>query len=138
MPIFLEAVRAQAEENLTKAQGLIDLYDGLKRSVAELMRSRYAIHALDWIFLHPTFRTADFAASARLAGRTARRILGVLCDGGVLRVIRPGGGRRTAVLVFPKLLNIAEGKNVCNYPGTRQARGLGAGAVRRGPGARWR
>ena len=109
---FLEAVRAQAEENLTRAQGIIDLYDGLKGRVAELTRSRYAIHALDWIFVHPIFRAADFAATAGLAARTARRILDVLCEGGVLRVIKPGSGRRTTVLAFPELLNVAEGKNV--------------------------
>ena len=53
---FLEAVRAQAEENLTKAQGIVDLYDGLKGRVAELTRSRYAIHALDW-----NLRTPDLS-----------------------------------------------------------------------------
>ena len=109
---FLEAVRAQAEENLTKAQDIIDLYDDLKRRVADSIRSRYAIHALDWIFVHPIFRASDFAATAGLAGRTAHRILNALCEGGILRVIKPGSGRRATVLVFPALLNIAEGKNV--------------------------
>ena len=84
----------------------------MKRRVADLTRSRYAIHALDWIFGRPIFRSADFATTAGLAERTARRILDVLCAGGVLRVINPGSGRRTAVLMFPDLLNIAEGRKV--------------------------
>ena len=109
---FLEAVRVQAEDNLTKAQGIIELYNSMKRRVADLTRSRYAIHALDWIFERPIFRSADFATTAGLAERTARRILDVLCAGGVLRVINPGSGRRTAVLMFPDLLNIAEGRKV--------------------------
>ena len=107
---FLDAVRVQAEDNLTKTQGVIDLYDRMKGRVADLTRSHHAIRALDWIFERPIFRSADFAASAGLAERTARRILDVLCDGDVLRVINPGSGRRTTVLAFPELLNVAEGK----------------------------
>ena len=102
----------QAEDNLTKTQGIIDLYDRMKERVPDLTRSRCAIRALDWIFERPIFRSADFAASAGLAERTARRILDVLCAGGVLQVINPGSGRRTTVLVFPELLNAAEGRPV--------------------------
>ena len=112
MPVFLEAVREQAEENLTKAKAILDLYDDMKRRLPELTNSRYAIHVLDWIFERPIFSGADFAASVGLAPRTARRILDTLREGGVLRVVDPGGGRRTAVLVFPDLLNTAEGKKV--------------------------
>ena len=107
---FLEAVRVQAEENLTKAQGIIDLYESLKRHVAELTRSRHAIRALDWIFQYPIFRSSDFTSTAGIAERTARRILDVLCKAGVLRIVNPGSGRRTTVLVFPALLNVAEGR----------------------------
>jgi Fic family protein len=44
---FLEAVQVQAEDNLSKAQGIIDLYDRMKERMTELTRSRYAIRALD-------------------------------------------------------------------------------------------
>ncbi len=36
----------------------------------------------------------------------------MLCEGGILRIINPGSGRRTTVLAFPALLNGAEGKQV--------------------------
>ncbi len=109
---FLNAVRIQSEDNLTKAQGIIELYDNMKRRVADLTRSRYAIYALDWIFQYPIFPSAGFVASAAFGERTARRILDVLCEGDVLRVIYPGSGRRTAILAFPELLNVAEGSEV--------------------------
>ncbi len=109
---FLEAVRVQAQDNLTKAQGIIDLYEEMKRRVADLTRSRYAVHALDWIFERPIFRSSDFAASAGFTQRTARRILDVLCEGDVLRVVHQGRGRKAAVLAFPELLNIAEGRKI--------------------------
>ena len=109
---FLEAVRKQAEENLTKAKAILDLYDDMKRRLPEMTNSRYAIHVLDWIFERPIFSGADFVASVGLAPRTARRILDTLREGGVLQVVGPGGGRRAAVLVLPDLLNAAEGKKV--------------------------
>ena len=107
---FLEAVRLQAEDNLTKAEGIISLYDDMKRRVPELTRSRYAIHSLDWIFERPVFSSSDFAAETGMSGRTARRILDVLCEGGVLRVVVAGSGRRTSVLSFPELLSLTEGE----------------------------
>ena len=109
---FLQAVQAQAEDNLTKAQGILDLYERMKQRVSDLTRSRYAIHALDWMFERPMFRSADFVAEAASADRTARRILDVLCENGILHVVLPGAGRRTAILSFPDLLDIVEGRGV--------------------------
>ena len=47
---FLEAIRAQAEDNLAKTQAILALYEEMKRRVPEMTRSQYAIRALDWIF----------------------------------------------------------------------------------------
>ena len=77
-----------------------------------MTRSRYAIHTLDWIFEHQIFNSGSFAANAGIPDRTARRLLAVLCGHGILRVMRPGDGRRGTILVFPTLLNIAEGWDV--------------------------
>jgi len=109
---FLEAVRDQAEDNLTKAQGILGLYEELKRRLPDLTRSQYAVRALDWIFERPVFRSTDFVASADIPASTARRFLGVLRDGNVIRDIVPASGSRAAVLAFPALLNIAEGRKV--------------------------
>lgn len=106
------AIRAQAEDNLAKAQRILALYEETKRRVPDLTRSRYAIRAIDWIFEHPIFRTSDFVASAGIPGPTARRFLRVLRQGDVLRVLATGSGRRASVLAFPALLNIAEGREV--------------------------
>ena len=109
---FLKAVRAQAEENLTKARGILDLHEAMKGRVADVTRSRYAIHILDWIFERPIFNSSSFAAHAGIPDRTARRLLAALSDHGILRVMRPGNGRRGTILGFPDLLNIAEGRDV--------------------------
>lgn len=109
---FLEAVKEQAEENASKARAILDLYEDLKRRVPELTRSQYAIVALDWLFGRVIFRAPDFIESAGIPPPTARRFLQVLRKEGILQEIQPGKGRRAAVLGFPDLLNIAEGRRV--------------------------
>ena len=109
---FLEAIRVQAEDNLTKAQGILALYEEMKRRIPAMTRSHHAMRAIDWIFERPIFRTSDFVNSAGIPAPTARRFLGVLQTGAVLQVVAAGSGRRAAVLAFPALLNIAEGREV--------------------------
>ncbi|MCD4748429.1 MAG: Fic family protein [Thermoanaerobaculales bacterium] len=109
---FLEAVRVQAEDNLTRASAILDLYQKLKVRVAKMTRSQYAIQALDWIFERPVFRSSDFITSVAIPAPTARRFLRVLKDGGVLTLVREARGRRPALFAFPALLNCAEGREV--------------------------
>ena len=105
---FLGALRSQAEENLARARRIVDLYEAMKDRVFDLARSRYAIHALDWIFGTPIFRSTDFVAAAGIPAPTARRLLRILTDAGILTVPLAGSGRRAAVHAFPGLLDIAE------------------------------
>lgn len=109
---FLEAIRAQAEENLEKARQILDLYEEMKLRIPELTRSQYAIRAVDWIFSRPVFQSTAFIREGEVPAATARRILGVLKSEDVLSVIRPAAGRRPAILAFPGLINIAEGREV--------------------------
>ena len=109
---FLTALREQAEDNLLKTKGILDLYENMKTQVAEMTRSQYAIRALDWLFERPIFSSSHFRDAAGVPGPSARRILADLRNGDILRVIAPSSGRRAAVLVFPALLNVAEGREV--------------------------
>ncbi len=77
-----------------------------------MTRYRYAIHAIDWVFERLVFSSSDFIATAGIPAPTARRFIGVLQNGDILRTILAGRGRRATVLVFPALLNIAEGREV--------------------------
>lgn len=109
---FIEAVRAQAEENLVRTRAILNLHEELKHRLPEMTRSQYAVRALDWIFARPIFRATNFIQGAEIPGPTARRFLGVLRKEGILRDLQPGRGRRAAVLAFPALLNIVEGREV--------------------------
>ena len=84
----------------------------MKFEIVNMTRSQHAIRALDWIFERPIFKSSDFFPIAGIPKPSARRLLDVLHNGGILRVIRPSSGRRPAVFVYPALLNIAEGKEV--------------------------
>lgn len=106
---FLRAIKSQAEENQQKAIKILALYERMKREVVDLTRSQYAIHALDWIFGRPIFKSSDFVGSAGIPEPTAKRIVPALREAGILRVLVEASGRRAATLCFPALLNIAEG-----------------------------
>jgi hypothetical protein len=106
------AVRVQAEDNLRKAERIINLYSDLKPRITDLTRSRYAINALDWIFRYPIFSSAHFATRAGIPPKTARRFLKALRDGEILQTIIARRGRRASVLAFPAVLRVAEGRDV--------------------------
>ena len=105
---FLQAMKSQAEDNLRKAEGIIDLYDEMKSRIAALTKSRYAIHALDWIFQYPIFGSTHLVNSG-VPAKSARRVLNTLCEDGLLETLVQASGRRPAILAFPHVLRIAEG-----------------------------
>ena len=81
----------------------------MKGRMIDLTRSKFAITALDWIFVRPIFRSIDFVTAAGIERPTARRILGALRESGILAVAVKERGRQCATLAFPELLDIVEG-----------------------------
>ena len=55
---FLNALRAQADNNLEKAKRIIALYDDHKRRIPQLTHSQHGITVLDAIFTRPIFALA--------------------------------------------------------------------------------
>lgn len=107
---FLRAIIEQAGTNQAKAQAIHALYTARKDWMVEATRSQYGVRALDWFFSRPIFSASDFVTQADIPEPTAKRILRLVRDNGLLREIRPSSGRRPAVLAFPELLNICEGR----------------------------
>lgn len=108
---FLKAVKIQAESNLAKATAILNLYNEMKRVFVEVTHSQFAIYALDWVFERPIFQSSDFVKSVNIASSTAKRIILDLKDSNILKTMHEGSGRRPTTLMFPELLNIAEGRN---------------------------
>jgi Fic family protein len=109
---FLRALTEQASVNQSRVQAILDLYESRKAWIAEETHSQYAVRALDWMFQKPIFKSTDFRDTVGVPAPTATRILRVCREGGMLRELRNGGGRRAAILCFRELVNIAEGHNV--------------------------
>jgi len=105
---FLQAVQTQAEENLAKAQAIMDLYDSMKERFREATHSQYATSALDWMFVRPIFKSTDFVRGSAIPKPTAQRVLRTLRENGILTVVFQGRGRRHTVLTFPRLMDIVK------------------------------
>lgn len=109
---FLGAICAQAKDNQQKAKSMLDLYEEMKTTFVDLTHSQYAIRALDWMFERPIFKSSDFVRFSGIPKATVFRMLNLLKKQAILNEIRPGRGRTAAILVFSRLLNIAEGHDV--------------------------
>ena len=105
---FLKAVKNQADDNLAKTQGILDLYEKLKARIDNATRSRHAIRTLDWIFQQPIFSSTNFAEGTGIPVPSAHRILVDLRRHGVLDSISIASGSRPAIFSFPELLEFVE------------------------------
>lgn len=107
---FLTAIAAQASENSLKVREIITLYADMKRTIYEITHSQFSIQVLDAIFHRPIFKTTDFVRETGIHKPTALGLLRQLKEHEVLKPISEGSGRRAAVLCFPALIHIAEGR----------------------------
>ena len=107
---FLQGLIEQASENQAKAQAILGLHARMLGQVAELTHSQHAARTVEFLFGRPVFASSHFVDHAAIPRPTALRFLAVLRDGGILRTIREGAGRRAAIYAFSELLNIAEGR----------------------------
>lgn len=110
---FLIAVQEQARINAEKARGVIELYADLKRRVLNLTHSQFAVPLLDLMFEKPVFTVPDFKAKPGMPTYPMiSNLLSRLKNGGIIRVVRQGSGRRPQILALPELINLCEGRKV--------------------------
>ena len=106
---FLKAVYEQAKSNHEKTLAILSMYNLKKIEITDITHSQYAIYALDFIFSKPMFKASDFYRHDSIPNSTARHTLRQLRDSNLLKLHRKSSGRRSAVYVFPDLLNLIEG-----------------------------
>ena len=109
---FLTAITKQARSNNKKVKNIMELYKEMKQKIQEITHSQYTINLLDAIFDRPIFESTDFVKRTGIHKPTAMGLLRQLKAKEILKDLRPGSGRRAAILYFPDLLNIAEGRRV--------------------------
>ena len=70
----------------------------------------------DWLRRKPILLSSELTALLQrqfgIHERTTRGLLRQMRDAGILRELQPGSGRRPATLCFPRLINVAEGREV--------------------------
>lgn len=113
---FLQAIAKQAAQNSRRVVDIKALYEEMKRVIQETTNSRYSIHLLDGIFGKPTFTISELAQQLDrkfdIHPKTTSGLLRQLKEAGILLEVRAGSGQRPAVLGFPRLVNLAEGRGV--------------------------
>lgn len=109
---FLKAVAIQSKRNADKTKEIMNLYEEMKSKIVKTIHSQYSIHMLDALFDRPIFQTSDFIRRTSIPKQTAMPLLKQLRDVGYLKTLRESSGRKPAILAFPALLNIAEGKKI--------------------------
>ncbi len=103
---FLLAVAEQARQNLAVARAISDCYEAMKLRLAELLASKHAVTALDYLFAHPVFSNSRFTRSAGIPPATAGRFSRLLLQEGLLETVRPASGRRSATYRFEPLMKL--------------------------------
>jgi len=105
---FLNAISEESEKNSRKAREILSLYDEMKMSFVAWTKSQYSILALDTLFSQPILSATDFKKKAMIPKPTAARILKILSDQNVLKIIRQARGQMSAIFAFSRLLDIVE------------------------------
>lgn len=101
---FLDALKAQADQNLRTAEEIRALYEAMKERFRDVLSSRWTITALDFIFTRPVFRNNLFTRRSGIPAPTAHKFTRALLDAGLLQTIAPSAGRRPALYAFEPLL----------------------------------
>jgi len=113
---FLQAVIDQASQNGRRVSASRSLYDEMKIAIQEATRSQYTVHLLDSIFGRPVFKSSDLvhklSAEFGVHEKTTPGLLRQMKQAGILKELKAGSGRRSAILAFPRLINLAEGRTV--------------------------
>jgi Fic family protein len=111
---FLKAIEFQAKKNSKRVRLIMFLYEESKVKIQEITRSQYAIYLLDAIFSKPIFKVSDLTKQLNykfdIHEKTIADLLKKLKNSNVLHELQSASGRRSAILCFPRLINLAEGR----------------------------
>ena len=103
---FLKAVESQAKANLKVAEDISELYEDLKPIFSDVLASKWAFAALDFIFTHPVFKNKTFSNKSGIPLSTASRFSRTLVSEGFLKVIEESSGSKSTLYSFEPLLSL--------------------------------
>lgn len=103
---FLQAIEAQAKQNLQVAESIKALYESLKGPVSDLLSSKHSLAVLDFMFTNPVFRNNRLTHKSGIPAASAARFAPILCENGFLKVLEPASGRRPALYSFEPMMEL--------------------------------
>ncbi|MDB9741389.1 Fic family protein [Akkermansiaceae bacterium] len=105
---FLKAIEEQAQYNLETTREIRTLYENMKQIFSDISGSKNAITLLDAVFTNPVFRNQQIAEHSGISAATVNRFTKSLyeSDLDLLKIVREGAGRRSAIYAFEPLLEI--------------------------------
>lgn len=112
---FLQAITQQATQNSQRVTAIKNLYDKKKQEVQQITRSQFTVHILDAIFSKPIFRVSDVVQQLKqefdIHEKTSGNLFRQLKQAGLLDELEAASGRKSTVLCFSQLIELAEGSN---------------------------
>ncbi len=88
----------------------------MKIAIHAATHSQYTVHVLDAIFTKPIFSSSTLAESLftqfGIHKKTSLGLLRQMKEASILRNLYESAGSRPATLCFPRLVNIAEGREI--------------------------
>lgn len=113
---FLNAISCQAKENSRRVKEIMTLYEKMKTQIHKVTHSQYSVYLLDTLFNQPIFSISDTCKKLKktddIHEKTTADLLRQLRDDGILMVLQESRGSRSAILCFPALLNLVEGREI--------------------------
>jgi Fic family protein len=109
---FLDAVKEDANNQCAKAIKMLELYEEMKTVIYDVTRAHNPIRIQDALFDRPFFQSNEFIKDVGGSPDSARRYLRLLREADIVRELVPKKGTTPAQLVFCRLVNISEGKNI--------------------------
>jgi Fic family protein len=105
---FLEALQSQAHENIEIVGQIEKLYEATRERLRDVLRSKWAVDAVNYIFANPIFRNNRFTKDAGIPKPTANSFTNRMVEAGILRPLIPPAGRAPGLYAFPALLEIVQ------------------------------
>ncbi|MBF0488745.1 MAG: Fic family protein [Nitrospirae bacterium] len=102
---FLNAIVAQSEWNVVKAQKIIALYEELKERIISQTHSQYAVPLLDQMYNKPVFKSTQIKIPG-VTRQTTTGLLRSLKDNGILDIVREASGSRPQLLSLTSLIKL--------------------------------
>ncbi|TDR30254.1 Fic family protein [Hydromonas duriensis] len=103
---FLDALEAQANRNLEVAEAIQALYNEMKVVFTKLLKSKWSVITLDFVFANPIFKNTRFVTETRVSDSTSSKFMKLLTDAELISVIQEPSGRRPALYAFEPLLRL--------------------------------